>query len=147
VLLLYLGIHRGNSLAMHCGRFRRQRLSSDASRTVVADPAVGVVIDGAVIDVDVDVGDVHVVDRAVVVEAPSAPVPALITGAAVTESIVNAAVVADILPPRAVVITIPAVVIAPITGGPQVAHFRRLRPSAGDPVVALGGVAPISRRP
>ena len=132
---------------MHGGCFRRQRLSSDASRAVVTDPAIGVVIDGAVVDVDVNVGDVHIVDGAVVVETISAPVPALIPGAAVAESIVNAAVVADILSPRAVVVAIPATVIAPITGGPQVACFRRLGPRAGNPVVALRGIAPISGRP
>lgn len=84
---------------MHCGGFRRQGPSSDASRPVVADPAVSGVIDGAVIDVDMDVGDVHIVDGAVVVEVLSAPVAALVAGAPIAESIVNATVVADVLTP------------------------------------------------
>jgi hypothetical protein len=84
---------------VHGGGFRRQRPSSNASRTVVADPAIGGVRDGAVIDVHVDIGDVYIVDGAVIVEAASAPVPALIARAAIAESIVNATVVADILTP------------------------------------------------
>ena len=60
-----------------------------------------------------NVGDVHIVDGAVVVETISAPVPALIAGAAVAESIVNAAVVADILAPGPVVVAIPSADIIP----------------------------------
>ena len=82
---------------MHCGRFRRQRPSRDASSPVVANPASAGVRDGAVIDVDVC--DIHIVDGPVVVEAASAPVPALVAGSAIAESIVNAAVVADVLTP------------------------------------------------
>ena len=93
------GCSSGNSLPSQCGSFRRQRPSSDASRPVVADPAIGGVTDAAVIDVEVNVGDVHIVDGAVIVEAPSAPVPALVAGAAIAESIVNATVVTDILTP------------------------------------------------
>jgi hypothetical protein len=82
---------------MHCGGFRRQRPSGDASSPVVANPAIGGVRDGAVIDVDVR--DIYVVDGAVIIEAASAPVPALVAGSAIAESIVNATVVADILTP------------------------------------------------
>jgi hypothetical protein len=82
---------------VHCGGFRRQRPSIDASRAVVADPAIADVTDVAV--VDVDVSDVHIVDGAVVVEATSAPVAALVACADIAESIVDATVVADILTP------------------------------------------------
>src|ERR1019366_8417925 len=62
-------------------------------------------------------------------------------------SIVNPAVVADITTPIAVVVAIPTAEKSPISGRPQEAHLRRLRPRAWHPVVALRSVAPISGRP
>src|SRR5208283_5631449 len=116
-LILQLRGHRRNALLTQGGCFGRQRLASDASRPVVAGAVHRGVVDGAVIDVNV--GDVHIVDGTVIVETISAPVPALIAGAAVTESIVNAAVVADIWAPEAVVVAIHPAEKSPISGRPQ----------------------------
>ena len=101
LLVLHLRGHGRNALLTQCGVFRRQWLASDASRPVVAGAVHRGVVDAAVIHVNV--GYVHVVDGAVIVETISAPIPALIADAAVAESIVNAAVIADILAPEAVV--------------------------------------------
>ena len=144
-LVLQLRGHGRNALPAQCGGFGRQSLASDASRPVVAGAVHRGVVDGAVIHANV--GDVHIVDRAVVVETISAPIPALIAGAEVAESIVNAAVVADMLAPEAVVVLIHAAEKSPISGRPQEAHLRRPHPGAGHPVVALRRVAPVSGRP
>lgn len=106
LLVLHLRGHRRNALLTQCGGFRRQRLASDASRPVVAGAVHRGVGDAAVIDVNV--GYLYVVDGAVIVETISAPIPALIAYAAVAESVVNAAVVADIWAPEAVVEAIDA---------------------------------------
>ena len=144
-LILQLRGHGRNALPTQCGGFGRQSLAGDASRPVVAGAVRGGVVDGAVIHVDI--GDVHIVDGTVIVETISAPIPALIAGADVAESVVNTAVVADILAPEAVVVLIHAAKKSPISRCPQEAHLRRPRPGAGHPVVALRSVAPISGRP
>src|SRR5450759_167583 len=144
-LVLQLRGHRRNALPTQCGGFRRHSLASDASRPVVAGAVHGGVVDGAVIHVDI--GDVHIVDGTVIVETISAPIPALIAGADVAESVVNTAVVTDILAPEAAVVLIHAAKKSPLTRCPQAAHLRRPRPGAGHPVVALRSVAPISGRP
>jgi hypothetical protein len=155
LLMLYLRGHRRNSLLARCGDFRGKRPASDAARPVVAD-AVRIVVDGGVVDDDrvrhgaviyVNVGDGDIVDRTVVVETISTPVAALIADAHVAESIVNAAVVADMWTPISVVVAIPATDKSPIPRRPQVADFRRPRPCAGHPVVTLRSIAPISGCP
>ena len=144
-LVLQLCGHRRNAPLTQCGPFRRQWLASDASRPVVAGTVHRGVVDAAVIHVNV--GDVHIVDGAVVVETISAPIPALIAHPAVAEAIVNAAVVADILAPEAVIELIQACGESPISRRPQEAHLRWHRPGAGHPEVALRSVAPISGGP
>ena len=145
LLVLQLRGHGGNSLLTHGGGFGRQRPARDASRPVVAGTVNRDVVDAAVIHVSVV--EVHIVDGTVIVEPVSAPIPALIADAAVAESVVNAAVVADMLAPKAVVVAIHAAEKSPISRRPQEAHLRRPRPGAGHPVVALRSVAPISGRP
>src|ERR1039458_7633176 len=140
---------------MCCGDFRRQRPASDASRPVVAGTVIRNV-DGGVVDddriryravIDLNVGDVHIVDGTVIVETISVPVPALIADSDVAESIVNAAVVADMSAPIAMVIAVPTADKSPISRCPQIAHLRRPRPRAGHPVVTFRSIAPISGRP
>ena len=145
LLMLQLRGHGRNALLTQCGVFRRQWLASDASRPVVAGTVHRGVVDVTVINVNV--GYVHVVDGAVIVETISAPIPALIADTAVAESVVNAAVIADILAPEAVVELIQAGGKSPISRRPQEAHLRWHRPYAGHPEVALRSVAPISGRP
>ena len=145
VLVLQLRGHGRNALLAQCRVFRRQWPASDASRAVVAGTVYRGVVDAAVINVNV--GNVHIVDGTVVVETISAPIPALIADAAVAESIVNAAVVADILAPEAVVEAIHAGGESPISRRPQEAHLRWHRPYSGNPEVTLWSVAPIPWRP
>ena len=145
LLMLQLRGHGRNALLTQCSVFRRQRLASDASRPVVTGAVHRGVGDAAVIHVNV--GYVDIVDGAVIVETISAPIPALIADAAVAESVVNAAVVAHILAPEAVVELIQAGGESPISRSPQEAHLRWHRPYAGHPEVALRSVAPISGRP
>ncbi len=155
LLVLHLRVHGRNALLTQCGGFRRQGLASYASRPVVAGAVYRGVVDGGVVDdriryrtvVHVNVGDVHIVDGTVVVETISVPVAALIADADVAVSIVNPAVVADITTPIAVVVAIPTAEKSPVSGRPQEAHLRRLRPGARHPVIALRSVAPISGRP
>ena len=143
--MLNLGGHRRNALLAGGGELSGSRLASDAAWTVVADIVHSRVVnggvddrgvgDGAVVDPDVTVADV--VDRAVVVEAIAIPIPALVTGSGVAVSIVDAAVVADVPAPIAVVVAIAVAAISPPSGGPQIAGFGWTRPRAGNPVVAV----------
>jgi hypothetical protein len=120
-------------------------VTSDASRSVVTGAVHRGVVDAAVIHANVV--DVHIVDGTVIVETISAPIPALIAHPAVAESIVNAAVVADVWAPEPVVEAIQAGGESPISRRPQEAHLRWHYPYAGNPEVALRSVAPISGRP
>jgi len=140
---------------MNGSDFRRQWVPSYSSRPVIAGTVIGDV-DGGVVDddrvryrtvVNLHVGDRYIVHRTVVVETVAVPVPALISDSDVSESVVNASVVADMPAPKAVVIAVPAADKSPISRRPQIAHFRRPRPCARHPVVALGSIAPISRSP
>jgi hypothetical protein len=154
-LVLHLRGHRRNALLTHGGVFRRQRPTSDASRPVVAGAVNCGVVDGDVIDhcvsysavIHANVGDVHIVDGTVIGETISAPVAALITDSNVAVSIVNPAVVTDMSAPVSVMVAIPAADESPVSGCPQEAHLRRLRPDARHPVIALRSVAPISGCP
>ena len=109
LLLLQLRGHGRNALLARRGDFRRQRPASDASRPVVADAVDVVTLMVVLLMMTVfvtvrlytlDIVDVHIVDGTVVVETISVPVPALIADADVAESIVNAAVVADMRPQK-----------------------------------------------
>jgi hypothetical protein len=89
-----------------------------AMAAVIADAIDGDVVDhGAV--VDVDIGDVDVVDGAVVVEVMTSPVAAGIAGANVAESVVHAAVEADVRSPIAGIPEIGAFMPSPIAGRPE----------------------------
>ena len=116
LLVLYLRRHGRNALPPHSDTFRCHRTASDAAWAVVAGTIDVGVVDGAVIDANV--GDVYVVDGTVVVEAVSTPIATLVSGADVAESIIDAAIVADILAPRSVVITIHSCHESPISRGP-----------------------------
>jgi len=127
LLLLQLRVHRRNALLARCGNFSRQSLASNASGPVIAGAVIGDVNGGIVDDdcirhravVNLDVADAHVVDGTVIVEAISIPVPALIASADVAESIVNAAVVADMPAPEPVVVAVSAAGRSPVTRRPQ----------------------------
>jgi len=143
--MLNLRGHRRNALLARGGQLRGSRLAGDAARTVVTDVVHCGVVDGRVVNrgvgdgavVDLDVAAVHIVDGTVVVEAVSIPIPALVTGSGVTVSIINAAVVADVPAPVAVVIAIAVAAISPPSGGPQITGFGWTRPRTGNPVIAF----------
>jgi hypothetical protein len=128
--LLNLCGHGRDTLFASGGEFSWGRPASDAAGTVVAC-AGSRIIDCTVVDdgvgygtvVDLDVRGRHVVDGAVVVEAISAPVSALVTCPSVAISIIDAAIVADVRTPIAIVITVAIAAIAPIPGGPKIASF------------------------
>lgn len=153
---MYLRSHGRDAPFAHGRDFGGQGLASDASGSVVTDASIGDV-DGSVVDddgvrhcpvIDRHVRDVSdIVHRAVVIETVSVPISALVTDADVAESIVDAAIIADVLAPIAVVIAVIAAYIPPITGSPQIAHLGRLRPCAGYPEIALRTKAPIAGRP
>jgi len=142
--MLNLGGHRRNALLAGGGEFRGSRLASDAAGSVVAG-AGGGVIDGGVVDdrvgygavVDLYVGGSDVVDGAIIVEAISTPVSALVTSPGVAISIINAAVVADVRAPVAVVIAIAVAAISPPSGRPQISDFGWTGPTTWNPVVTL----------
>ena len=137
--------HGRDALLAGGSDFRGKRLASDASGAVVAGAAIRDV-DGGVVDddrvsygavIDLNIGDGYIVDGTVVVETISVPVAALIAGAHVAESIVNAAVVANVPSPITVVVTVAAASRSPIARSPQITHLGWTRPRAGDPVIAL----------
>ena len=106
LLMLQLRGHRRNALLPQRRLLGCRGAASNATRAVITDAVDGrVVDDGAVVNI-VNVGDVDVVYGTVVVELVPVPVAALITQAGVSEPIVNAAVVANVVSPIAVVISV-----------------------------------------
>lgn len=102
--------------------------------------------DGTAIDVSDPVG-VDASHRAVVVEVVPVPVAAVVAGAGIAVSIGHAAVEADVQSPVAAIKAIAAAVEAPVAGGPESAGIGRGDPGSGNPIVASGGVAPVTGRP
>ncbi len=100
-----------------------------------------------VLEGGVDVAVVHMHDRGVVVEVVTAPLSAGKADAAVTEAVVHAAVVAHVRPPVAFMKAIAATFPTPVGWRPQRAFIRGGHPGAGNPVVALVTVGPVSGSP
>jgi hypothetical protein len=149
-LLLYLRCHGRHTLLTLGGNFRRQWPARHTAGAVVAHAIRGrIVYDSvgyhAIVNSHVHIR--YVVCRAVVMEAVPAPVPTLIAGARVSKSIINSAVIADMMAPESIVIAIPAAGVSPIAWRPQQACLRWLHPSSRHPVIAAGAIAPVSRRP
>jgi len=136
--------------SVKCRDFHSTRSRLDASGPAVVAGAVvfhaSVVDDGVLIHV-VDMNAAEVIDGAVVVEGVTTPVSTLVSESAVAEAIVDSAVEADIVAPISVVEAVAATGESPISRGPQGAHIGRSDPEAGHPVVAGGGVVPISGGP
>ena len=146
-LCLHLRSHRG-----HVRRMRGRDFSDGGPRpnsvpSNVAHPASSrVVYHGSVVHVR-DIGRVDVVDRTVITEAVILPISALVAAAGVTVAVVHVAIVADISSPVAVVVSITAPIEAPISRSPQCAGVRRQRPRSRCPVIAVGRICPVARRP
>jgi hypothetical protein len=100
-----------------------------------------------VLEGGVDVAAVHMHDRGVVVEVVAAPLSAGKAKAAVTKAVVDASVVADVRTPVSLMEAILAAFPTPEGGRPQRAFIRGGHPCAGNPVVALVAVGPVSGCP
>jgi len=120
--------------------------SDTAAAAVIAD--VRIVHDNVrLIDV-VNFAHIYIVDARVVVKAAVGPAASVVAGADVTETVVNAAIEADLRSPVARVPEIGAVRPAPVTRRPEHANRGRLNPGAGNPEVsAVIAVAPVAGRP
>jgi hypothetical protein len=128
------------------------RIMADAARAS-AEGDVAAAGDEASIDTlvvlerGVDVAAVHMHDRGVVMEVVAAPLSAGKADAAVAEAVVHASVVAHVRAPVSLMEAIPAAFPTPVGGRPQRAFIRGGRPCAGDPVVALVAIGPVSGSP
>jgi len=149
-LILELCSHGRCMLLPHCHALRGLCRNVEATRSAVVTHMrvvpVPIVIDRTVIDVMHNC-DVDVVDRAVVVEVASAPVTTLVAVAAVAKTVVDAAIVANVLAPVAGVISVRVIPVAPVAGCPECALVRSLNPCAGNPVVAVWRPRPVAGRP
>ena len=154
LLVLHLCSHGRSMRRAHCRQFRGSRLDlNSAGAAVETDTAASpvVIADRAVVEVVVH-GDVYVVDGAIVVKVPTAPVTTLIAVADVTESVVDPAIVADVLTPVAAIEPVVVMPVAPVARGPQGTLIGSLHPHARHPVVAWLrvadlGVGPVTGRP
>jgi hypothetical protein len=129
----------------HLGR-RGPDVDSTAA-TVIADAGVRNIRNVIVVHV-VNHVDIDVVHLSVIRELPAAPIPAVVAAAYITESVINAAIKANVGTPEAPVPTIAAVIETPIRRGPERADIRSHHPDSGHPVIACRRcVAPGSRSP
>ncbi|CAB3889865.1 hypothetical protein LMG3412_03694 [Achromobacter deleyi] len=144
-------LHVGGRTMLFVARrdFARIGLALDAGRpAVVADAAVVDVVDHHRVVVDVgDARDVHVGHGAVVEEAVVVPVAAHKADADIAETVVHAAIEADVRAPVAAMPEIDAVDKTPVTRRPQCAGVGRQHPRAGHPEVAQAVQAPVARHP
>ncbi len=114
----------------------------------IADAVIVVIVDGHVVHVDIPYDRrVYIRDRAVVIEIVVVPVATVIATANISMPIVDAAVVADMRSPVAVIPAVTIVHPAPVAGCPQSANIRCDHPDARNPEVPGRLVSPISRRP
>ncbi len=90
---------------------------------------------------------IHVHDRSVVGKLVTTPLSAGETDAPIAEAVVDAAVIADMASPVALVEAVAPTVPAPIIGCPQSTDEWHRDPGARDPVVSAIAIGPIARRP
>jgi len=113
---------------------------------VVTDPRIVVDDNGLVIDVG-DVGDVYIGDATVVKEPVTLPISTVETRAGVPETIINAAVEADVRSPITAIPVVEAVIPAPVARGPEHSDGSK-HPCARNPIVAIVVIpSPVARRP
>jgi len=116
--------------------------------------AAAVVADVRVVDHDIPLinvvydRDVYIVDTAVIEKIAAAPVAAGVADAGITETVVDAAVEADLRSPVAGVPDVGAAIPAPVARRPEKSNRGRFDPSSRHPKIsAIIAVAPISGRP
>jgi hypothetical protein len=136
-------------LFMPSRQFRRSCPNLQSARSADETHAISapaVIVPAVVINVMHD-ADVHIVVGAVVIEMAAAPVTALVADADVAETVVDAAVEADVRTPIATIKAVAAMPEAPISGRPESALVGSLDPPAGHPVVACRRISPVTWRP
>lgn len=154
LLMLLLGRSRRKMRLAGDGLLLRCRFRSNSIRPTV-EARVGVVDDRRIVDdrrVDVgrpNHGGVHAHCGCVVSEDSTAPLTASKAASAITESIVHAAVEADLCPPIAGMEDVnTAISPAPITRCPEIARLRSEDPGTRDPIVVANAIPrPIARCP
>lgn len=92
-------------------------------------------------------GRIHAHHSSVVREASAAPLAACKADAHVSKSVVDAAVVADVLSPIAIMEEIMSAFKAPVGRRPEIAGLGGGNPCAGYPVVAVVAISPVARGP
>src|SRR5580658_9251900 len=131
------------------GAFLGRRYSSGTVRTAVeAGAHANVFMDHrAINESGVHDRGVHVDDCSVVREMPAPPFTAYETHAVVTESVIHAAVEADVRSPIAGMPAVNAACEAPVAGSPEQADARWSDPDAGNPVISCVTVGPVTGSP
>lgn len=90
---------------------------------------------------------IHIRDRPVVEEVVVVPVSAIVTPAHIAMPVIDAAVIADVRSPIAMVPAEAAIHPSPITGSPQRADVRRNDPRARYPKESRRLVSPVTGSP
>jgi hypothetical protein len=146
VLVLDLRMRSFKVMLVHESFIVMRRSTVDSAWPAVeSHPSPLVDYHGAVINMNVR--DPDVIDTAVVIEIPAVPIAAFIAFTEITETVIDAAVEANVWAPVARVPKICAAVPTPVTRGPEQARLRRDHPSAGHPVVAIRSVSPVAGSP
>src|ERR1700733_4075118 len=149
VFVAHLLRGRVHVLFVFRGAFLGRRYSSGTVRTAVeAGTHADVFMDhGAINESGVHDRRVHVDDCGVVREMPAAPFTAYETHAVVTESVIHAAVEANVRSPVTRMPAGNAACEAPVAGSPEQADARRSDPDAGNPVISCVTVGPVTGSP
>ncbi len=145
--MLHLSGNRGcPPIANHCCFLRRGTSFNSASSTVVAHPAAPALRNAVVVNI-LNSRRVYIRHRAVVIHPAVVPVSSVVATAGISETVIDAAVVADMRTPVARVPVIVAVVEAPPGRCPERTHIRRQNPSSGNPVITGVRITPVAGRP
>jgi hypothetical protein len=128
------------------GQLVRGGMRPHAAGTIEGKVAVIVIGHGPVIEVgDMDAAHIH--DRAVIEVSTAAPVTTLESNTTIAESVVHAAVEANMRAPVAAVPQIDAITPTPVAGRPQQPGLRWEHPGARHPVIAVVTVSPVAGAP
>ena len=154
LFMLLLGRSRRKVMLAGEGLLLRCRFRGNSIRTTV-EAGVGVVDDGRIVNdrcihiSGMNHGGVHAYCGRVVSEGATAPLTAGKAASAITESIIHAAVEADLCPPIAGIEDIHTTISpAPITRCPEIARLRSEDPGTRDPIVVSNAIPrPIARYP
>ena len=149
MLVLRLHIRGVEAALTECALLFGPRSHVDStSAAVVADARHIVVNDCAVVDVcDVHIGHVDVGHATVVIESAALPISTPKTDAKISVAVVHATVKAHMRAPISGMPDVNSLSPSPVSWRPKQAGFRRHHPGSGNPVVAVGTIRPVARRP